>query len=214
MFLDYAWQKRDEQEMRDETSRSIRYAINMDIIGCAFHDYYDEYGALPPLYTIDEEGKPLHSWRVLILPFLGRHGLYSQIRLDEPWDSDYNRQFHDKMPWFYTCLSNPRMGCTYSAVAGWSLIPAEVAGSVRGLTFQDFPDGLGDTLALVEVRMAFNWMDPMADVSVEDLVQNNRVGSYHTIRGRESVRIMFLDRNIIVREPSQLRRMVPRRFAE
>ena len=57
-------------------------------------------GAYPAAYTVDAEGKPLHSWRVLILPYLGdaESALYEQIRLDEPWDSEWNSQFHAQTP--------------------------------------------------------------------------------------------------------------------
>lgn len=60
----------------------------------AYHDSYDEYPSL------DNSN---HSWRVMILPFLYRDNeekqkycseLYENIRLEESWDSEYNRQFH------------------------------------------------------------------------------------------------------------------------
>ncbi|MGL6194664.1 MAG: DUF1559 domain-containing protein [Thermoguttaceae bacterium] len=60
--------------------------------------YEQRHGTLPPMFSTDTGGKPLHSWRVLILPFLDDPKLtelYEKIRLDEPWDSEYNRQFHD-----------------------------------------------------------------------------------------------------------------------
>jgi hypothetical protein len=37
-------------------------------IGLALHNYHDKYGCLPPAYIADKNGRPLHSWRVLILP--------------------------------------------------------------------------------------------------------------------------------------------------
>jgi len=152
-------------------------------IGIAFHNYHDSYGALPPLYTVDEDGKPLHSWRVLILPFIEQQEMYRQIRLDEPWDSDHNRQFHDRMPSIYKCPShpgNPRSDCTYSAVAGWAFVPAKEAESVLGVHFRDLIEGTSNILALVEVKEAFNWMDPTADVTLEDIAKGNRIGSNHS----------------------------------
>lgn len=41
--------------------------------------------------------KPLHSWRVLLLPYIYNSGWdswFKEIRLDEPWDSEYNKRFH------------------------------------------------------------------------------------------------------------------------
>ena len=159
---------------------------NISDIVRALHRYQETHGALPPLYTVDEEGNPLHSWRVLILPFLWEQKrndlLYQQIRLDEPWDSKHNQQFHRKMPRVYKCPSMPRRfnpSCSYSAIAGLSLTPATEAGSVIGLKYSDFAQGLNNTLALVEVKVPFCWMDPMADVTLEDLAQGNKVGSHH-----------------------------------
>ena len=151
-------------------------------IGSALHDYHDRHGALPPLYTVDEEGNPLHSWRVLILPYMKQQALYEQIRLDEPWDSDHNSLFHDQMPDVYKCPYHPgdsRRSCTYSAIAGWSFVPATEVGSVVGLKFVDFTGDAWDTPVLVEVSEAFNWMDPTADVTLEDFALGNRVGSHH-----------------------------------
>ncbi|GHT14216.1 hypothetical protein FACS1894170_11020 [Planctomycetales bacterium] len=91
----------------------------------AIHNYHDVYNGLPPLYTVDDDGKPLHSWRVLILPFIEHSDLYEKIHLDEPWDSEYNKQFHDQVISVYRCPSRPLTPgtCTYSAIAGGGLIP-------------------------------------------------------------------------------------------
>ena len=91
--------------------RSAREAARCMTCGCgcvklAFHNYHDAYGAFPPAYTTDQDGKPLHSWRVLLLPYLEQQTLYSQIRLDEPWDSEHNRQFHHQRPSIYGCPSD------------------------------------------------------------------------------------------------------------
>jgi len=36
------------------------------LTGVFYHYYEKEHGAFPPLYTVDEDGTPLHSWRVLM----------------------------------------------------------------------------------------------------------------------------------------------------
>src|SRR6478672_5330638 len=38
-------------------------------IGIALQNYHDVYGSFPPAYVADANGRPMHSWRVLILPF-------------------------------------------------------------------------------------------------------------------------------------------------
>jgi hypothetical protein len=50
------------------------------------------HGSFPPPYLADKDGKPMHSWRVLILPYLEQKNLWEKYRLDEPWDGPNNRQ--------------------------------------------------------------------------------------------------------------------------
>src|SRR5262249_27690932 len=52
----------------------------------ALHLYHDAHGGLPPAVLYSKDGKPLHSWRVLILPHIEESKLYEEFRLDEPWD--------------------------------------------------------------------------------------------------------------------------------
>ena len=44
-----------------EAARRMQCSNNMKQIALAFHNYHDKHGHLPPAYTVDEDGKPLHS---------------------------------------------------------------------------------------------------------------------------------------------------------
>ncbi|MDO5552351.1 MAG: DUF1559 domain-containing protein [Planctomycetia bacterium] len=79
--------------------------IRMLRLTAALWGYQATHGHLPPLFTTNEKGERLHSWRVLILPWLGEQELYEKIRLDEPWDSEYNLQFHDQVQKVWFCPS-------------------------------------------------------------------------------------------------------------
>lgn len=46
-----------------ENGRCARCIDNMARIGVAMKNYHDHFGSFPPAYTVDEAGKPLHSWR-------------------------------------------------------------------------------------------------------------------------------------------------------
>jgi hypothetical protein len=48
-----------------------------------------------------KDGKPLLSWRVLILPYLDNKPLYDRFKLDEPWDSPHNIKLLSEMPKSY-----------------------------------------------------------------------------------------------------------------
>ena len=72
-------------------------------IGLAIHNYIVSHGSFPPAYTHDKAGKPLLSWRVLILPYIEQDALYKEFHLDEPWDSPHNKALIARMPATYRC---------------------------------------------------------------------------------------------------------------
>src|SRR4030095_16557971 len=76
------------------------------------------YHCLPPAYTVDAAGKPLHSWRTLILPYIENKKLYDQIDLSKPWDDPANRAAYETNLPFYRCPSGDaaRRQTTYLAV--------------------------------------------------------------------------------------------------
>lgn len=53
-----------------EAARRSACANNLKRIGEALRAYVDEHGTLPPAFTVDGDGRPLASWRVLLLPYL------------------------------------------------------------------------------------------------------------------------------------------------
>jgi hypothetical protein len=194
------------RESAQRAAQPVKCSNNMRSIVLAFHDYHDTHNALPPLYTVDENGKPLHSWRVLILPYIEQQQLYWQIKFDEPWDSEHNKQFHHLVIPTYACsdntLAKPGAACTYSVIAGerpgrvfsdddgnpistrTGFTPAAKARETFSENFGTIADGLSNTLALVEVKQPFCWMDPTADVTLDELAKginkpDGRLGSPH-----------------------------------
>ena len=63
----------------------------------AVANYLDNEGHYPPAWVADENGQPLLSWRVLLLPYLDGQELFEQFHLDEPWDSPHNRTLLPEM---------------------------------------------------------------------------------------------------------------------
>ena len=130
----------------------------------ALHSYHNEYHTFPPAYTTDAEGKPLHSWRVLVLPYLEQESLFRTIRLDEPWDSDYNRQFHAQMPDIFACpvVSLEKGETAYQVLTGTgTYFPGAECRSLDDPTLDK-----QNTVLLVESRYPVCWMAPV-DLSVE-----------------------------------------------
>jgi hypothetical protein len=146
-----------------EVARRSTCARQVKRITLAMLLYERDHGTLPPAWSVDAEGNPLHSWRVLLLPYLGQRELHERIRLDEPWDSEYNLQFHGEAVPLYRCPSDPaaRPGeTTYSVVIGPDM-PFETG---RGKRLADFGPHCDDMILLVERAEPVGWMDPTHEV--------------------------------------------------
>lgn len=86
---------------QEETRRLCR--SNLNEIAKALTLYHQAYNTLPPAYTTDTQGRKLHSWRTLILPYMNEDALYKQIDLSKPWDDPANSAISTKMPNTYQC---------------------------------------------------------------------------------------------------------------
>ena len=135
---------------------------SLKLIGLALHNYHDEHGALPPAVMRGPDGTPWHSWRVLLLPYLDQPGLFKEYRFDEPWNGPHNRTLAEKMQWPYVfqCPADrnaTRESTNYLAVVGDRTLWPEG----RSLTFGDVPDGISETILVVEVAdSGIHWMEP------------------------------------------------------
>ena len=55
-------------------------------IAQAMRAYHDAYNSYPPAYIPDSNGRPMHSWRVLLLPYLDEMAIYGRYDFNKPWD--------------------------------------------------------------------------------------------------------------------------------
>jgi hypothetical protein len=137
---------------------------NLKQITLALVDYHDVYKKLPPAVVRDKAGRPLYSWRVLLLPFVEQMNLYNEFHLDEPWDSEHNKKLLEKMPPCYSHLGlgdDPPNKTYYQVFVG-----PGTAFERPGLTLKDFPDGPANTLLVVEAREPVPWSKP-ADLAYD-----------------------------------------------
>jgi hypothetical protein len=133
---------------------------HLKMIGLGLQIYADVYKCFPPAYVADKDGRPMHSWRVLILPYIEEKPLYAQYDFNEPWDGPHNRLLASKMPRWYHCEKDMPSGGTstsYVAITGPETLLSDDACS----SFADVKDSTPNTLAIVEVAASgINWMEP------------------------------------------------------
>lgn len=143
-------------------SEALQYGCvhNMKHILMALHSYHDKYKTFPPAYTVDEQGNPLHSWRVLILPHLGEEELYQQIRLDEPWDSEHNSRLHKQMPTIFCCPADRKKQPLGETSYVWILGEGHISDGTSCTKISDITDGTSNTIMLAETLDPFCWMAP------------------------------------------------------
>lgn len=164
-----------------EAARRTQCKNNLKIIGLALHNYHATYGSFPPAVTYSAGGQPMHSWRVLILPYLDEAALYAQYNLNEPWDSPGNLAVTATMPAVYACPSNPQgrlAGNThYVALDG----PRSVMNSRKPSSFREIVDGTSNTLLVVEAtNTAARWSQPVDfDLSQATGPSPQGMSSYH-----------------------------------
>jgi len=147
-------------------ARRSQCSNNLKQIALALHEYHDTYGSFPPAYTVDSAGKPLHSWRTLILPYMEQKSLYEKIDLTKPWDDPANRVAYETSMQDYRCPSAnaPKTHATYLAVVG----PGACFNGPVPRKLADITDKPGATLLVIEVPAdrSVHWMSP-SDASEE-----------------------------------------------
>ncbi|HUY88128.1 MAG TPA: DUF1559 domain-containing protein [Pirellulales bacterium] len=134
---------------------------NLKQIGLALHEYESKYHALPPAYTVDADGRRLHSWRTLILPFMEQIALYKKIDLSKPWDDPANAEAFQAVVGVYRCPSGdfPANHTAYLAVVA----PGGCLRLEQPRRLAEITDDHAETLMVIEVgsEQAVPWMAPV-----------------------------------------------------
>jgi hypothetical protein len=166
-------------QARLENDRRVACAGQLRQIGVAMQLYHQQYGSFPPPYTVDDSGRPMHSWRALLLPYVKAPQVASRYRFDEPWDSAHNQTLRSAMPAVYACPSDHASSGSetdYVVIVG----PGGVFDPGKTTSLAEIKDGLANTLLVAEVvGSGINWLEP------RDLPTVSLAGTVNSPRGEE-----------------------------
>jgi hypothetical protein len=137
-------------------------------ISLALSNYHADYGCYPPAYVADENGRPMHSWRVLLLPYWDAGDFYRRYRFDEPWDGPNNRKLGAEANTpctLYHCPSDWREtgGADNSRMTNYVVVrsPETAWNGTRSASRIDITDDPASTPLVVEVaNSGIHWMEP------------------------------------------------------
>ena len=163
-------------------ARRVHCASNLRRIGLAVQRYHEVHGSFPPAYVPDEKGTPMHSWRVLLLPFLDEQELYAQFDFSKAWNSPENMALARRMPAVYACPDDvdAQYGETsYLAIVGHNSV---FDGENRN-RLQDVADGAEQTIIIVEsAGGGVPWLAP-TDFDIRRSDSKGGIRSRHSAAG-------------------------------
>jgi hypothetical protein len=146
-------------KVREAASR-LSSSNNMKQQSLAMVNYEGDNQHFPRYAILDHKGKPLLSWRVEILPYLGEDALYNQFHLDEPWDSPHNLTLLRRMPRAYADPGDPQssaQGLThYRVLVG----PHTGFPLDHALTSREIKNDPSQTIMIVEAADSVEWTRP------------------------------------------------------
>jgi hypothetical protein len=163
LVVRFRWKAGDVEQWRtglEEAALRQQSANNLRRIGSALGSYHNRHGHFPPAIIYGKDNKPLYSWRVELLPYLGQEALYKQFRRNERWDSEHNKKLLPRMPAVYAPPFAQGQGALertwYQVLVG----PKAAFEGRRGLARTAFTDGTANTWLVVESAVAVPWTAP------------------------------------------------------
>ena len=80
-------------------ARRMSCQNNLKQIALAFHNYHDVYKTFPWATTYADDGTPMHSWRVRLMPYMESGSFYDMyVSNKEPWNGPKISLLGDEIP--------------------------------------------------------------------------------------------------------------------
>jgi hypothetical protein len=147
---------------------------NLHQLALGLLEYENAHGCFPAVGVRGNGRQPSMSWRVAILPCLGKRDLFGQYDPKESWDSPKNRKLVASMPDVFGCPSNPKnygpdRKTNYMMIAGPGTIGA-LGDKSRNLDYLTAHAGSAETILVIEIPgEGVDWMDP-CDLTIDEII--------------------------------------------
>jgi hypothetical protein len=169
------------ESWRESVVRRMTSNRNLTAISVALHCYQSYNRSLPPAYTTDKDGRPMHSWRTLLLTELDKD-LYNKIDFGLPWNDAKNLRHAASVPYCYQyqeTKATPKGTTDYVVLLDRDgLWPRGKAGTTAGRS---------DDILVFEVEnSSIQWMEP------RDLTLAEVLNSIHPQKGAPATRLRIL----------------------
>ncbi len=151
----------------------------------------------PAAYVADANGKPLYSWRVMLLPYMDRGDLYNKWDKTKAWDSPENKAISDTVLEMFHNPNEQSVGTTftdYVAVVGKETVfvppPLRPIGNI--------PDGETYTVVVVEIAHSkIHWAEPVdLDFSTMSMKINDPNGNCISSSAPRGANVLFADGHV------------------
>jgi hypothetical protein len=209
-------------KVSDEDWAHSESANSLHQLYLAVQTYHQVNGGMPPSAILGKNGKPLLSWRVLLLPYVEEDQYFREFHLDEPWDSPHNHPLLEKMPRIFSNVMDKESSMTHYQVLVGPGTPFEK----EGLTWDDFSDGRSNTILIVDAMDGVPWTKPV-DLHYDPAVSMGTLGRFHhksihfwgyTIGSHQVFNAVFADGSVHSirkgKDPESLRGFITRNGAE
>jgi hypothetical protein len=142
-------------------------------VGLALNNYYAARGSFPPACTVDKDGKPLHSWRVLILPYIEYDILYRSVDVNKPWNAPTNKNLLKGQLREFTCPSDPTSHLPGTEQTNYFAVVGPNTAWDRSRHVANSGKEAAHTIMLVEVAQSgVRWTEPK-DVSLDAIAASD-----------------------------------------
>ena len=177
-------------------------SANLTKLHFALHEYQAMNGTLPPAFLGDSNGRPRHSWRVLMLPHLDTWGIDGDAiqrayNFNEPWNSSANLQLIKPVEESrFACPCGDERKTTKTnyvvPIGEGTLFPG-----ANAVSLSDLPNDVDPIMVFEIAHSNIQWAEPR-DLPIADLNKASKTNSillpthggiirYVTVNGRRGV---------------------------